>query len=125
MSRIRCKDTSPEIVVRRLVYHMGFRYRLHVHNLPGRPDIVFRRLKKVIQIHGCFWHRHLGCPYSHIPKTRAEYWRPKLTMNRQRDKKNEKKLRELGWDVLTLWECGLQDTELTRSELEAFLKSAV
>jgi len=124
MSRIRCKDTSPEIVVRSLVHRMGFRYRLHVHKLPGRPDLVFGRLKKVIQIHGCFWHRHAGCPHSHIPKTRIEYWRPKLTMNRRRDKQNEKKLRKLGWDVLILWECQLRDAEQTRQRLRGFLQGS-
>ncbi len=121
MSRIRSKDTSPELAVRRLVHGMGFRYRLHVHRLPGRPDLVFQRLKKVIQVNGCFWHQHGNCPQSHIPKSRINYWRPKLTNNIRRDKENEKHLRALGWGVLTLWECQLSDMKRLRSSLLAFL----
>lgn len=125
MKRIRCKDTTPEMIVRRLVYGMGFRYRLHVHKLPGRPDLVFTRMKKVIQIHGCFWHQHTGCLDSHIPKSRVEYWRPKLLKNRRRDKENEKKLRVQGWDVLTLWQCELQELESISGRVARFLKTDV
>src|ERR1700737_2829184 len=112
MRRIRSKDTSPEMLVRRLVHGMGFRYRLHVQKLPGRPDLVLPRLKKIIQVHGCFWHQHTGCPHSHIPKSRIEYWRPKLTKNKQRDRNNDRALRKQGWEVLTLWECELKSTSI-------------
>jgi DNA mismatch endonuclease, patch repair protein len=125
MSRIRCKDTAPEMAVRRLIYSMGFRYRLHVHSLPGRPDLVFTRLRKVIQIHGCFWHQHGSCPQSHLPKSRMEYWHPKLAKNRRRDKQNVKKLRAQGWAVLTLWECQLNDMEEIRQRLTAFLETGL
>jgi DNA mismatch endonuclease (patch repair protein) len=121
MRRIRSRDTSPEMVVRRLVFGLGFRYRLHVHKLPGRPDMVFARTHKVIQIHGCFWHQHKNCRKSHTPKSRLEYWRPKLIKNRRRDAQNEKKLRKQGWDVLTLWECELSDLEQVRERVTAFL----
>ena len=123
MRRIRSKDTAPEIIVRRLVHGMGFRYRLHVHELPGRPDLVFPRLKRVIQVYGCFWHQHKGCIDSHIPKSRIEYWRPKLTQNKQRDRENERLLREQGWSVLTLWECELKDLQPIMERLRKFLNS--
>ena len=105
MRRIRAKHTSPEMIVRRLVHKMGFRYRLHVSTLPGKPDLVFTRLKKIIEVRGCFWHQHEGCIDSHIPKSRVEYWGPKLTNNLKRDERNEKKLRRQGWKILALWEC--------------------
>lgn len=121
MRRIRSKDTSPEMVVRRLVHGMGFRYRLHVQKLPGRPDLVFPRLKKIIQVQGCFWHQHSGCPQSHIPKSRIEYWRPKLTSNKRRDRNNDRALREEGWEVLTLWECELKNSAILSERLVQFL----
>lgn len=123
MSRIRSKDTAAELVVRRLVYRMGFRYRLHVAHLPGRPDLVLSRLRKIIEVRGCFWHQHKGCIDSHIPKSRTEYWGPKLTRNVNRDKKNEDLLRSLRWQVLTLWECEIKDTRSTAKRLNRFLKS--
>ena len=123
MSRIRSKDTAPEMTVRQLVHGMGFRYRLHVHGLPGRPDLVFARLSKIIQVHGCFWHQHRECPQSHIPKTRIGYWRPKLQANRRRDARHEAALRGLGWNVLTIWECELADTEALSQRLSRFLET--
>src|SRR5687767_2972175 len=111
MARIRSKNTSPEMIIRRLVYEMGFRYRLHVAHLPGKPDVVFTRLKKIIDVRGCFWHQHKGCIDSHIPKSRHKYWHPKLNKNKERDKRNEAKLRAEGWNILTLWECELKDVE--------------
>lgn len=110
------------MMVRRLVHRMGFRYRLHVQSLPGRPDLVFPRLRKIIQIQGCFWHQHRGCTQAHIPKSRVEYWRPKLQRNRRRDQENEELLRAEGWDVLTIWECELWDRSLTKDRIAAFLK---
>jgi DNA mismatch endonuclease (patch repair protein) len=121
MRCIRSKDTAPELTVRRLVHGMGFRYRLHVQRLPGRPDLVFTRLKKIIQVHGCFWHQHRGCSQSHVPKSRLQYWRPKLTRTKSRDIASEKALREQGWDVLTIWACELNDAEALSYRLSEFL----
>ena len=123
MRRIRAKHTSPEIVVRRLIHKMGYRYRLHSPKLPGKPDLVFQRLKKIIEVKGCFWHQHEGCIDSHIPKTRREYWRPKLKRNRKRDEENGRKLKTLGWQVFELWECELRDLKRVSKRLERFLGS--
>jgi len=124
MRKIRSKDTSPEIAVRRIVHRMGFRYRLHVHALPGRPDLVFPRLSKIIQVQGCFWHQHSGCPQAHIPKTRIRYWRSKLKKNQQRDGENEKRLRTAGWDVLTIWECETRELGIVTTRITELLSSA-
>ena len=105
MSRIRSKDTKPEMLVRRLVHGMGYRYRLHAADLPGRPDLVFRPRRKAIFVHGCFWHRHEGCTRNTIPATRRNFWRRKLDGNVQRDRRHEAALRESGWRVLVIWEC--------------------
>ncbi|MCD4728887.1 MAG: very short patch repair endonuclease [Pirellulales bacterium] len=105
MARVRCKDTKPEIAVRRLVHSLGYRYRLHAHSLPGCPDMVFSSRRKVIFVHGCFWHRHKGCPNCRLPKSRLDFWKPKLEANRQRDAKNRNRLRKLGWRILIVWEC--------------------
>jgi DNA mismatch endonuclease, patch repair protein len=121
MRRIRGKDTSPEIAVRKLVHCMGFRYRLHVAALPGKPDLVFARLRRIIEVRGCFWHQHRGCIDSHIPKTRATYWRPKLKRNQERDRNNEKLLRAAGWDVITVWECEIQNLVTLEQRITAFL----
>lgn len=121
MRNIRAKHTSPEMTVRRLVYSLGFRYRLHVARLPGKPDLVLRPIKKIIDVRGCFWHQHRGCIDSHIPKSHIHYWGPKLKKNTQRDRANERKLRAQGWDVLTVWECELQNTERLRRRLQVFL----
>ena len=122
MRRIRATNTSPELTVRRLAYAMGFRYRLHVQGLPGRPDLVFSRLRKIILVHGCFWHLHEGCKEAHIPKTRLRYWRPKLTGNKRRDLENINKLRKLGWRVLVIWECQTVRTTVLTRRLNAFLR---
>lgn len=121
MRNIRAKNTSPEMMVRRIVHRMGFRYRLHVPGLPGKPDLVLTRLKKIIEVRGCFWHQHEGCIDSHVPKSRMEYWRPKLTKNVERDKINQAKLIADGWKILTLWECELRDSEEIRQRLKRFL----
>lgn len=123
MSRIRSRHTSPEMVVRRLVHGMGFRYRLHVLSLPGRPDLVLPRLRKIIEVRGCFWHQHPGCIDSHIPKSRVDYWRPKLSGNQKRDKENERKLRRMGWKLCLVWECETKDPRRLEKRLARFLGS--
>jgi DNA mismatch endonuclease (patch repair protein) len=107
MALIRGRDTKPEIVVRRLVHGLGFRFRLHRKDLPGKPDIVLPRLRKAIEVRGCFWHRHPdpACSRARIPKSRQDFWIPKLEGNARRDVENERKLRALGWDLLVIWEC--------------------
>lgn len=121
MSLVRCKDTKPEMAVRRLVHGMGYRYRLHDRRLPGTPDLVFPARRKVIFIHGCFWHRH-GCALGdRMPKSRLDFWKPKLDANRGRDARNLRALCRLGWDVLVLWECQLADHRKLAKRLRMFL----
>lgn len=124
MSRVRGKDTKPEMAVRRLVHSMGFRYRLHRRDLPGAPDLVFPSRKKVIFIHGCFWHRHPDpdCKLARLPKSRLDFWKPKLDGNRQRDEANQARLRELGWGVFVVWECQIGDKERLAEHTRAFLE---
>lgn len=104
MSRIRSKDSRPEMAVRRALHALGFRYRLHVPGLPGKPDLVFPKLRKLIFVNGCFWHRH-SCSNGRLPSTRPEFWLEKLNSNRARDLRNLRKLRRLGWKCLVVWEC--------------------
>lgn len=110
MSRIRGKNTGPELVVRRVAHSWGFRFRVHRRELPGRPDLVFPRLRKAVLVHGCFWHHHDdgACRNAVLPKTRAKWWRDKLLANRERDARNLLELLRLGWDVLVLWECEIR-----------------
>ena len=105
MSRIRSVNTSPEVRLRTQLYRLGLRYRNNVRNLPGSPDIVFRRYKYAVQVRGCFWHAHKHCNRSHRPSTNRRYWLPKLARNVARDKKNDKALRALGWRLRVVWEC--------------------
>ncbi|WP_083347328.1 very short patch repair endonuclease [Rhizobium sp. LCM 4573] len=114
MSRIRSKDSKPELVVRRLVHGMGFRYRLHRKDVPGTPDLVFGSRKKVIFIHGCFWHRHAdsSCKLARLPKSRLDFWLPKLERNAQRDAENSARLEALGWDEMVVWECEVSKSNL-------------
>jgi len=121
MRRITSKDTKPEIIVRRLVHGLGFRYRLHKKELPGKPDLVFSKGRKLICVHGCFWHQHDGCKSSHIPKSRQDYWEPKLNRTVFRDRKNQAKLRELGWDILVIWECEVREVQQIANKIIAFL----
>ncbi|MNE17626.1 Very short patch repair protein [compost metagenome] len=121
MSRIRGKDTKPELTVRRLLFADGFRYRLHGADLPGRPDIVFRSRKKVIFVHGCFWHQHSGCRNANIPKTRTDFWIEKLTGNVSRDQVVLRQFSEKGWSALVIWECETKDVERLRVKLHEFL----
>lgn len=121
MRKIRSTDTSPELVVRRLVHKLGFRYRLHVPTLPGKPDMVFPRLKKIIDVRGCFWHQHGKCIDSHIPKTRLDYWAPKLDRNVRRDAENVAALKQLGFRVLVIWECETADLARITRRVSRFL----
>ncbi|MBO2971053.1 very short patch repair endonuclease [Burkholderia pseudomallei] len=121
MSRIKGKDTKPELIVRSLIHRMGYRYRLHRKGLPGRPDLVFAKRRKAIFIHGCFWHRHEGCHLARLPKSRLDFWLPKLEANAARDKEVEQRLAELGWKVLTIWECEVKEEEALASRIRAFL----
>ncbi len=105
MSRIRGKDTRPERTVRSLLHRLGYRFRLHRKNLPGKPDIILPRHKTIIFVHGCFWHQHKGCKEATMPKSRTEWWQEKLEGNAARDKRNKAELRRAGWRVLTVWEC--------------------
>lgn len=121
MARIRSKDSRPEMVVRRLVFALGYRYRLHAKNLPGCPDLVFRPRRKVIFIHGCFWHLHANCPIARMPKSRLDFWTPKLEGNRERDDKNERALKREGWKVLIIWECQIKDAAKLENRIRRFL----
>lgn len=123
MAKIRSRDTKPEMIVRRICWGLGYRFRLHVKDLPGRPDLVFRRLQKVIFVNGCFWHQHRGCSEGHIPKSRLEYWIPKLTGNKRRDVRNKSRLTRMGWTYLVVWECQTSDSERLRRLLSRFLSS--
>lgn len=120
MGRVRGKNSKPEIVVRRLAHALGYRFRLHGRNLPGTPDLVFPRLRKVIFVHGCFWHRHRGCYRTTTPKTRAKFWAEKFKRNIERDTRKETQLRALGWDVLVLWECETFDMSTLSVRLATF-----
>lgn len=108
MSRIRSKDTKPEILVRSYLFSKGLRFRKNDKRYPGSPDIVLPKYKTMVFVHGCFWHLHDGCKYARMPKSNVEYWKKKLYRNRERDERNQKELEELGWNVITVWECELK-----------------
>jgi DNA mismatch endonuclease (patch repair protein) len=122
MALIRGANTKPELRVRSITHQCGYRYRLHVSSLPGKPDLVFPRLRKVIFVHGCFWHRHPGCTLARLPKSRLSFWLPKLTNNRQRDVKNIARLRRAGWKVKVIWECETKSAERIEKKLRTFLE---
>jgi DNA mismatch endonuclease (patch repair protein) len=119
MAAIRAKDTKPEIAVRRALYGMGLRFRLHVSALPGRPDIVMRKLMAIVQVKGCFWHGH-GCLKGRVPGVNRPYWRGKIAGNKARDRRNERRLRARGWRVRTIWECRVRRS--SPEDLEALLR---
>ena len=123
MSAIRGKDTKPEIIVRSLVHRMGYRFRLHRKDLPGKPDLVFPGRKKIIFVHGCFWHQHPRCRFATRPKTRPDFWANKLDGNRERDKRVRRELRRLGWKVLVVWECQTRDLKKLECQLRDFFKA--
>lgn len=120
MSLIRGQDTGPEMIVRKLVHGMGFRYRKHDGRLPGKPDLVFAGRRKVIFVHGCFWHRH-ACPLGRMPKSRLEFWKEKLEGNRRRDRRNLRLLRKAGWTPLVVWECQTSSLPRLSKRIRAFL----
>jgi DNA mismatch endonuclease, patch repair protein len=122
MRRIRSQNTSPEMAVRKLLHGHGYRYRLHVRDLPGKPDLVFPARRCVLMIHGCFWHGHKGCRESRMPKTNQEYWVPKLEKNYARDRGHLRALRRLGWRVMVVWECQVEKLSWIESKLIRFLK---
>ena len=122
MSRVRSKDTKPEIAVRRLVHRMGYRYRLHRRDLPGNPDMVFPSRGKIIFVHGCFWHRHGKCKLTRWPKSKLEFWKPKLEANHRRDTANQRLLRGLGWKTLVIWECQLAAVDRLQGKIRTFLE---
>lgn len=118
MGRIRSKNTKPELIVRSLLHRMGYRFRLHRKELPGKPDIVLPKYQTVILVHGCYWHRHPDCKFAYEPKSRRDFWTKKFTENVERDKRNQKALLALGWRVVVIWECQTVDQEA----LEGFLE---
>jgi DNA mismatch endonuclease (patch repair protein) len=121
MRRIRSKDTKPEWIVRRLIHSMGYRYRLHAKDLPGKPDLVFRTRKAVIFVHGCFWHLHNACREGRVPSSNSNYWSEKLKRNVLRDRTHRATLRKMGWRVMEVWECEVEDTESLKSKVQRFL----
>jgi DNA mismatch endonuclease Vsr len=123
MQSIRAKDTKPEMIVRRLLFGLGARYRLHANDLPGRPDIVMRSRWLAIQVHGCFWHLHESCRLTRIPRSRPDYWPAKLQGNKARDARNLAALRGLGWRVLVVWECETRSPERLVEALRQFVQT--
>lgn len=123
MAAVKSKDTTPEMFVRRLVHSLGYRYRLHVRSLPGTPDLVFPRLRKIINVNGCFWHLH-GCPRCRVPSSKRDYWIKKLQRNTARDKRTQQELRKNHWRVLVLWECEIScaKQERIRKQILRFLE---
>lgn len=126
MRGIRSKDTSPEITVRQILHRMGFRFRLHRKDLPGRPDITLPKFKTVIFVNGCFWHGHKNCPLFRLPKTRQEFWSNKILGNRQRDLAKNLELKRSGWRLVTIWECSLKGrSAIDTSCFETQLRTAI
>lgn len=121
MRAVKGRDTKPELVVRRLTHSLGYRYRLHRKDLPGKPDLVFPSRRKVIFVHGCFWHQHDCSRGSRSPKSNRDYWLPKLSRNKQRDLEHQAKLKKLGWDLLVIWECKMKDKSILSKRIKNFL----
>lgn len=124
MRRIRSKDMRPELAVRSLVHKLGHRFRLHGKNLPGRPDLVFAAQRKVIFVHGCFWHSHEGCKSAHVPKSNLDYWGPKLERNRARDARSIAALQADGWKTLVIWECETHSEHTLKRRIKGFLSAS-
>lgn len=121
MAKIRSCDTKPELMIRSLLHRLGYRFRLHLSTLPGKPDLAFPSRRKVIFVHGCFWHNH-DCNVGHVPRSRSDYWKEKFERNKRRDEENSRKLDQLGWDHLVIWECEIKDLVAVRERAEAFLE---
>jgi DNA mismatch endonuclease (patch repair protein) len=117
MAAIKGKNTKPEMIVRSVCHAMGLRYRLHRKDLPGKPDLVLPKHRLCIFVHGCFWHRHPGCKYAYTPKSRPEFWLPKLAKNVERDLSAQQALETLGWRVAVIWECQTKNREILRTEI--------
>lgn len=122
MRRIGTRNTRPEMIVRSCIHRLGLRFRLHDASLPGHPDIVLRRHRIVILVHGCFWHRHRGCRFAFTPKTRPEFWSRKFDENARRDRLTLRRLRRLGWKVIVIWECQTKSLAALQRRLERSLK---
>lgn len=123
MRAVSTKNTAPEIAIRSLLTRSGYRYRLHRRDLPGTPDVVFAGRRKAIFVNGCFWHGHAGCPKGRLPKSRADYWGPKIAHNIEKDRRDLAELRKLGWGVLTVWQCELSQLGRLEKKLHKFLRS--
>jgi DNA mismatch endonuclease (patch repair protein) len=121
MARIGSKNTAPELIVRKLLFAIGYRFRLHRRDLPGKPDIVFVSRRKAIFVHGCFWHAH-GCRIGKLPKSHVRFWKAKLKGNSERDSRNQRALQDRGWDVLVVWQCETKDLVPLRERLRNFLE---
>lgn len=123
MGKIQSKDTCPEMIVRKLVHSLGYRYRLHRKDLPGKPDLVFSSRKKIIFVHGCFWHQHANpiCKIARIPKSKTHYWIPKLQRNVERDSQHQKLLEAEGWEILIIWECEVRNMDELEKAITKFL----
>lgn len=124
MSLVRGKNTKPELAMRRIVHRLGYRFRLHGSKLPGRPDLVFARMRKVIFVHGCFWHGHDGCAKARPPKSRKAYWNAKFKANKQRDARNIADLKTLGWSPMVVWQCEFKRTEKLTKRVNRFLSAS-
>jgi DNA mismatch endonuclease (patch repair protein) len=123
MAAVRSKETKPELAVRRILHALGYRYRLHDAKLPGKPDIVFKSRKKVVFVHGCFWHRHPKCKYATIPKTKTDFWNEKFQKNVRRDRLTRSKLLDMGWECLIVWQCELKNPESLSRKMVEFLEN--
>lgn len=123
MSRVKGKNTKPEIIVRSILHSLGFRFRLHQSDIPGSPDIVLRKYNSIVLVHGCFWHQHPSCPHSKRPSTNTAFWNKKLDSNIARDLRNQQLLRELGWNVVVVWECEIRNTDLLIDKLTKTIRS--
>lgn len=123
MSRVKSRDTAPELTVRRVAHALGFRFRLHRRDLPGTPDLVFLKRRAVVFVHGCFWHRHEGCAKTTTPKSRGDFWQKKFDRNVERDQRALRDLKKLGWRTLVVWQCETNDRAALGARLERFLDS--
>ena len=123
MRRVRSKNTAPELAVRKITYSLGYRYRLHLKNLPGKPDLAFPGKKKAIFVHGCFWHQHgaTRCKKTRVPKSNTDYWIEKLQGNVKRDRRNRRRLKKLGWETMIVWECEVVKTLALKRRIDKFL----